>query len=156
MLLVNNVPSFKVPRLSLQLGNVLHLTNQELEDLVLKCRNSCDNLSLSYTVGDSAIFMSEADIQLRLHWVAGLLSGLVSYPVETFGFTYGDKSHSVAVDIDLQGLVSLQKGLYLGTTKPWTTTEQRVINWLKAEGITFDQWNTKGTSGPVSYSVTTA
>ncbi len=157
LLLVNDSPAYKLPRLCLQLGSVLHLTNDEIQNIVTRCLNSCDVLTLAYTLGDSEIFMTFSDIQTRLQWVAGLVSVAVSYPLETYGFNYGDKSHVLTYGIDLQGLVGLKSNTYLGSmSKPWSESEIRVINWLKAEGIEIDLWNTLGTKGPVSYSVVTA
>ena len=82
---------------------------------------------------------------------------MVTYPVEVYGFVYGEKSHAMAYGIGLEGLVGLKSNVYLGSvTNNWSEAELRVIKWLKAEGIEVDLWNSLGTSGPVSYSVATA
>ena len=156
-LLVSDAPSMKVENLCLQLGGILHLTNTAIENIVLKCLDSCKTISLAYTPGESAVFMTESDIQDRLVWVAGLLEGYVKYKFVTYGFHWNEQSRALMDFPNLEQLVLAKSNVFVSLPpKKWSQAEQRVLQWLKAEGITVEAWNTKGGVSPVSYSVATA
>jgi len=153
-LLVSDAPDMQVPALCLEIGSILHLTNAAIEGIVLKCKKACLNLSLSYTPGESAVFMTDTDIKARQQWVAGLLDGLVSYKVITYGFKWNELSTTLSESPSLEELVMSTTDVFVKSNSlNWGVAEQRVMNWLKLEGVTVSVWNTKGSPGPAAYSV---
>lgn len=150
-LLVTRAPAFAVDSLCLQIGNLLHLSNTEIEKVVNACKAKCKTLSLAYTKGESAVFMTEDDLEERRNWVCGLINGGA---VVTYGFGSGPNSHPVRTLSSLSELVMLSSNdLLQSIAQNWTPEQEKVVNWLKKDGVEVNIWNTKGSNSPVSYSV---
>lgn len=157
-LIVEEPPKFHVQHLVLNLQNKLHLFVDEVLKEVKKCEGLCNRLDFFVDLGGvSSTFYTPGDLlakaEVLMHAIDKQMAGkeytLYGVPVNGVEKTV-PVEHSLP---DLENLVLLKSGKLLQSIAEPTAAQQKVIDWLAADGIEIGLWNMQDSKHPKSYSV---